>query len=88
MSKNGEKTEKPLSNDFHDQRLNKMCFQTVCSEKSRRNVFNCSKLANKHPKLSNSIKIETRVKTSKTATKCGKPFRSDFRDQIPKQNLL
>ena len=33
-------------------------------------------------------KIETRVKTSKRATNSRKPFRSDFRDQIPKQNLL
>ena len=29
MSKNGEKSLKPLSNDFHDQRLKNMCFQTV-----------------------------------------------------------
>ena len=47
MSKNCEKTLKPLLNDFHDQRPKRMCFETVCSQKLCQNVFNRSKLANK-----------------------------------------
>ena len=68
MSKNCEKNLKPLLNDFLDQRIKGICFQTVCSQKSCQNTFNHSKLANKRPKRSNT-KIETRVKTSKKATK-------------------
>ena len=44
-------------------------------------AFNQSKLPHKRPKVSKSIKFKTRLKTSKTATKCGKPLGSDFRDQ-------
>ena len=88
MSKNCEKTLKTLSNDFHDQRPKRMCFQTVCSQKSCQNAFNRSKLANKRPKWSNGTKLEMRLKTSKTAKKCGKPPRSDFRDQTRNQNLF
>ena len=46
-----------------------MCFQIVCLPNSCQNALNHSKLAHKRPKRSNSTKIETRVKTSKSAVK-------------------
>ena len=52
------------------------------------NTVNHSNLAHKRPKRSNRTKNETRVNTSKTATKCWKPLRNDFCDQILNQNLF
>ena len=88
MSKNREKTLKPLLNDFHDQTPKRMCFQTIGSQKLCQKAFKRLKLAHKRPKWSNSTKLEVRLKTSKTATKCAKPPRSDFRDLIRNQNHL
>ena len=66
---------------YRKKRSFKQLFQSLC-----KTAFNQSKLPHKRPKVSKTIKIKTRLKTSKTATKCGKPLGGDFRDQI--QNLL
>ena len=51
-------------------------------------LINYSNFAHKRPKRSNRTKHETRVNRSKTATKCWKPLRNDFCDQILNQNLF
>ena len=63
-------------------------FSNSFSQKLCKNAFIQSKLAHKRPKWSNSIKIKTKSKMSKTATKCKKTQKSDFRDQIQNQNLF
>ena len=66
----------------------KTVFSNSCSQDLCKNAFIQSKLAHKRPKWSNSIKIKTKLKTSKTATKCGKLLKNDFRDEILNRNLL
>ena len=66
----------------------KNVFSNSCSQDLCKNAFIQSKLAHKQPKWSNSIKIKTKLKTSKTATKCKKLQKSDLHDYRPNQNLL
>ena len=77
-SKTDEKHWKPLRIVFHDQKPNRMWWQTACLPNLCQNASNHPNLAHKRPKRSNSTKIEMRLKTSKTATECLKPLGNGF----------